>query len=255
MRHIITNSNKSEHIRVFLNIPTQANDTANTIIIFVPGLLETAKTPLFVKTAETFSTQESFATARIDSSSFYGCNSRLNKTSISGQVQDLTDTITHFRKSFDYIVLIGHSMGAFISLLANDAINVNRIIMWDPSLHPRKIFSSAEYNSTLNQYYDPYLRQEVSSDLIEELPRLSEIETIASRSSCPVGVISAELGAVGVVNSYTENLHNLLGHSTIKEADHNFSNSQHTAELVDKTVFLIKKTVSSETVLETMRQQ
>ena len=229
------------HVHVYLDTPNTNKPQA--LIIFIPGLLETADTPLFVNTTKALSRLGKFATARINSITFYGTTSTLDRTSISGQVQEIEDLLTHFRKTFDHVTLVAHSMGAFVSLLADISV-VDSLIMWDPSLHPRKIFASTLYSEPNGNYYDTQLKRVVSTTLAKELPLLQDIQSVANNIKCPVGIISAGRGAVSIVDAYTQHLPNLLGHITIQDADHDFSDPQHTDRLINETLHLIQKAAS-----------
>ena len=216
-------------MRMYINTPVRMNNQ-KVLIIFVPGFMETAHTPLFVRTAQMISKQEGFTTVRLDGPSFYENVGGLKEASIDAQVQHIIDAVSHFRRESDRVVLVGHSMGAFVSLLA-DTAHPERIILWDPSLHPREIFASTLRNAS----------QAVSSTLIKELSLLPDIESAAADTTCPVGIISAEQGAAHIVAPYMRHLPILLGQVTIPGADHNFSTQQHTSALVHETLQFIKK--------------
>lgn len=225
---------------MFVEIPIHT-DNSNILLIFVPGLLETADTPLFVRTAHMFSESGGFATVRIDSPSFYGSAGELEETSIYAQAQDIAVVVSYFRQTFDRIVLVAHSLGAFASFLSTNSVELDCIILWDPSLHPFQIFAPTLCDASQTDFCDIYLKQRLSPVLIEELSLLPEIGSIASKVTCPVGIISAERGAVCIVDSYALCLPILLGHTVIHDADHNFSTPQHMINLTNATIKLIKK--------------
>ncbi len=243
MTHLTTiKPRKNTDIPISKELSKQKGRSKNTTIIFIPGLLETADTPLFVHTIDILSKQKDFETICMSGTHFYGYgkNVTLESTSISAQVQDVTKKISELKKKSNRIVLVGHSLGAFVSLLVKN-VKIDRVIMWDPSLHPQQIFASTTCSVSTNKYYDPHIKQTISAQLMKELPLLLDIPTMTKSATCPIGIISAEKGALRVVAPYAQHMRISLGHMVIKGADHNFSTFQNVTKLVDYTVQLIKK--------------
>lgn len=223
-------------VQVYMDIPdTESN---KDLIVFVPGLLENFNSPLLEQTSYQFN-QAGFTTVRVDSPSFYGNNYGLKATSIGTQATDLNRVVSYFRSRFDQIALVAHSMGAFVALASNS--DVDSVILWDPSLHPREILVSVIRDTKREVYYDSQLKQDISPMLIEELPHLLDIAQVAQTASFPVGIISAPHGVVCPADPYIQNLPFLIGHTTIEGADHNFSTPKHRSVLVRETVIFIKK--------------
>lgn len=233
---IAIDSTRGASVHVYID--TQNIQNHNALVVFVPGLLEVADSFLLVKTAQQFN-KAGFTTARIDSPSFYGDNHRLTATSIGAQARDLSRVVSYFRPRFDQVVLVAHSMGAFVTLVSETVADC--AILWDPSLHPREIFASVTRDAKSGIYHDPQLQLEVSSILVEELPRLPDIAQAAHVAALPIGIVSAPHGAAHPVDPYVQNLPSLLGHIMIEDADHNFSEPKHRDALVRETIAFIKK--------------
>jgi len=200
-KRIVIDSAHQASIYVYLDTIDTEND--KDLVVFVPGLLEKFDSPLFEKATHFFN-QNGLTVARIDGPSFYSGNDALESFSIHSQIADLQKVLSHFRLSFNKITIVAHSLGAFVALALKP--DVDSLILWDPSSHPREIFASVIHDLDRGGYYDPQLNQTVSSSLVEELSQLPDIEQLARVVSIPVGIISAPRGAEHLAGPYVQNL-------------------------------------------------
>lgn len=237
-RTIAIEEGSSGVIQAHLDTPKEPGN--DDLILFVPGLLEQFDAPLLMETAR-LCNDAGFATIRINSRAFYGFDCGLNKASIGAQTRDLERVLVRFAPTHKRIIVIAHSTGAFPALLAAQSAAV--LVLWDPSLHPREIFANTAFDSKRDTYYDPELREDVSCDLMQELPTLPTIAELSKRTPSPVGVISAGRGAIHAVEPYIQNLPALVKHVVINEADHNFSSSEQRNVLIRETLSIIKRAI------------
>ncbi len=211
----------------------RCTSNSSNLLILLHGLESSYNTPLF-KAAETFFTKNHFAVLRFN---FYGKPSErpFYVTSLQDTTHDLAIVLEHIQNKFKNIFIAAHSLGAItaIEFLQNQT-NIQALCLWDPSLPPEQIFANLE---------DTEKRLWNKSSLLS-WTNYKSLDQKMRNIKTPTQIIAAELaGAHYARTTYYEKLKSLKKYLTIKEADHNFTNSLSQNKLFSETYNWLKKSL------------
>ncbi len=98
--------------------PVRRSSKTRTLICVLPGFLDTKEYAHVTELQKTLASQ-GFTTVSFDFTGTWASGDDMSLYTVDRQVQDLHDVIEHMRreKSIDNVILVGHSMGGFVSIL------------------------------------------------------------------------------------------------------------------------------------------
>ncbi|WP_019119965.1 alpha/beta hydrolase family protein [Brevibacillus massiliensis] len=175
---------------------------AGPAVVFAHGFLGVKSAPhrLFVKMARAL-TRQGIACLRFDYIGSGDSEGDFSEVTITGEVNDLIDAISHMAVLKEYRVqelgLIGYSLGGCVASLAAPAapIPVTGLVLWAPVSDPLDNFThllgEERITRGLRGEFVEFQGEIISSAFIRELPSLRPVDGI-SRFPAPVLVIHGE---------------------------------------------------------------
>lgn len=227
---------KTEDNHTIYGTLERPKEKSDKLIIFVHGLLSSQSHPSFKKATPYFK-KENYAVLKFD---FYSKkeNARsFSSTTIQEQVDDLKNIINYHRKSFENIHLVAHSLGSVVSLLTKTN-NIKNIILWEPSMEPKDVFSSSK---ELDNGDYLFCENKIQRKLITETNSIPNLSKLIRKNNKPVSIITAkDFGDKLGMSLYFKNLRrvNKKRFYIIKNTDHNFN--KNTDKVIKQTIKFIK---------------
>lgn len=114
------------------------------LLILLPGLFNNKEHHLFYNASHFFS-ENNYAVWRYN---LYGPQKKarkFEKTKFSDFTDDIEKIVEYFRKDYSDISLLAHSLSVWNALLTSTK-NINKLVFWEPSLHPQEIFAERSIN-------------------------------------------------------------------------------------------------------------
>ncbi|MEX0931854.1 MAG: alpha/beta hydrolase [Candidatus Paceibacterota bacterium] len=237
---------KTKDDHVIYGILNTSNRSSETLAIFVHGLTGHPNEHTF------FNASRLFPKKGIDVFRFYlyageKGGRKLSECTIATHAKDLDTVISHFRKKYKTIAVIGHSLGG-PTILKSDFLRVDNIILWDPSCHtqskkylPKKVRMDNR-EVCIDEWGTEFL---VNPKMFEELfwfNGKNEIDLIR-KIRVPFKVIvagkTASLNKGGKI--YCDNANGPKELVVIKKAGHTFDEEGVEENLLSETLSWIKK--------------
>ncbi len=228
-----------ENIKIQLNSKSYAYGSllkpkkkANQLIIFVHGFLSNSEHHLQYNAAKYFR-QNNYATFRYN---LYGPEGNARKLGGSGLLtlaKDLTKIVSSFRKTFPQIIIVSHSLGVYITLLANPK-GVSRLVFWEPSLPPWEMFKAVKKDG-LYYYFDLGYEARVPREAIDITLNLPNLKVLLASIRAPVCIVCAEKTGVKTGRLFFSLATKPVTFKVIENAGHNFSENDTELRLFETT--------------------
>ncbi len=221
-----------------VNIYGVLDNIASTrkLIIFVHGLTG-HKNEHHLYNGAKFFNSKGFNTFRFDLYSEENKGRRLKNCSIKTHSIDLETVINHFKNIYKDIFLVGHSLGGPTILGAN-LVNVNKIVLWDPStILVKEDKSWFNFDKRINAYIiDWGVSIIANKQLFDEWMNL---DYTAWYKNCtqPLKIVCAEKGIVQ--HEWKKILHNFKNKHElriVKKAGHCFDEEDTEIKLFEETL-------------------
>lgn len=221
-----------------------ANCISKNLIIFVHGLTGNRNEHLFFNGADFFATR-GFDSFRFDLYSGEKGGRNLSQVSLSIHAADLNQVVKYFRKKYQNIFVIGHSLGALV-ILRSEIKKIDGIIFWDGSgwLGPN-LKKYLQFNKKLRAYILSWgCDYVINKKLVEDLNQKFEPQQLAGVLTEPFKVIAAGKGIlVKTAKEYFAGAKGLKEMSIIKKATHCFDEEGVEKELFEETLSFLKRTI------------
>jgi len=170
----------------------------------------------------------------------YGLKTTLDSFSLEDQAKDLERITSKFRgDGYRRISLVSHSMGVF-TLLLSKLDNVEKMVWWEPSLHPKEMFKYAKRDKWFYYFSMGYTVQ-VKRSTIRKMEKTPAIDQLIEAVEIPVKVITAERAGKEIGKEYYKKIKSEKAIKMIKDADHNFSSVDMEQQLYRETLRWLKK--------------
>lgn len=236
---------KTSDAHVIYGVLNTKEKKSNTLAVFVHGLTGHPNEHTFYNAAQ------SFPGKGVDVFRFalYTGEKRgrkLSECTISTHANDLDKVISYFRKKYQSIAVIGHSLGS-PTILKSNTSKVDAIVLWDPSYLKRgssdapkkvKINDKELYLEEWGTEYllNPAMYQEWNEfDGIKELPLVSKLKK-------PLKVIAAGKGILKEGSKkYIEVAEEPKDLVIIKNASHTFDEEGVEKKLLKETLDWVKR--------------
>lgn len=189
------------------------SNNSNILAIMVHGFMGSKDFDFFVELENYFDSIE-IDSFRFDFSGNGKSQGLFSESTISKQKKELNNVLNYFKKKYEKILIIAHSMGCSVSLKCSESNNFNGLIMVNPLVLPSIIFKDSilkfspyvfleklndvkikkEFtNFSLIQNIDESLKNKikknvVSKKFIKELPKINLIN-YAEKLKIPVLII------------------------------------------------------------------
>lgn len=227
-------SKKGHKINSILNYAGSKSDKLN---ILVHGLGHSPDIPLHYN-AKDFFVPKGIDVLRVF---LYSDERPLSNLSVNDSVEDLNEVIENMREVYSNINLVGHSLGAYISIKSNLDL-VDSLVLWDPFVEVSKsIMDKASYDDKLNKYVLKWpIESLLSVDMHKQISNMSVDELV--NISKPFKLILAENSFLS--QDYLEKLvkNNVdFKDYLIKGASHSFVEDGKLAELYKETLSWINR--------------
>src|SRR3989344_6063085 len=128
-----------------------ARRKAKALVVFVHGLTGYQNEHQFYNAARFFPQRE-FDVFRFDLYSDEKGGRVLTKSTLRTHAADVNTTLQHFRKSYNKIHVVEHSLGG-LTILLSDTTLIDSIVLWDPAhnLHD-SLTKSLKFSKPLRTY-------------------------------------------------------------------------------------------------------
>ncbi len=211
--------------------------STDKLVIFVHGLLSNQNHPAFLKASPYFK-KENYAVLKFDFYSQKESARSFSNTTMREQADDLENIINYYKKNFKDISVVAHSLGGIVSLLTKTD-NIKKIILWEPSIEPKNVFSSSK---KIDDNHYLFCENKIQKKVIDELSTIPSLAKLIKNNKKPISIITAKnFGDKHGLNLYFKNLEEpkyKKGFYVIKNTDHNFN--KNTNKLIKRTIKLIK---------------
>lgn len=221
---------------------TTPQKRTDVLLIFVHGFTGHQNEHLFYNGARFFAKHD-IATFRFDLYTGEKGGRTLTDCGISTHANDLNKVIKFFRKKFQKIFVIGHSLGGLVILLS-ETNTVDGVVLWDSSCtlkgKERKDF---KYSKLLDLYLvrwgAEFLMGKKMYDEWKEVP----VPRVAiAKINKPIKVIVAGKGAlIKAGQEYFKYAKEPKEFAIVNEAGHNFNEGNTATKLFIETLSFIKK--------------
>lgn len=233
---------KGGHI-IYGVLSDKGEEPSKALVVFVHGLASSMHEHKYYNAARLFA-KNGVATFRFNLYDSSAGGRNILDCDLATHASDVDTVLKHFRKRYNEIFLVGHSLGALVIMLADMSL-VSGVIFWDgthrESTHSfmKKAFSvtSKDADAFIVNWGATYLIPKV---LIEgDLPSSRDM---IRRVTVPLKLIYAGKGILvkGAKDYYT-NANEPKELVFIKGADHNFDKGETAAELHKETLSFVKK--------------
>ncbi len=225
-----------------LNVPKRQSAR---LIVFVNGLTGHKNEHIFYNAARFFS-RHGLNTFRFDLYTGEKGGRLLSSCSVRTHAADLDTVLRHFRKKFNNISVVGHSLGGPTILCANTRL-MDSIVLWDSSDmaslddvtdgQERKL----RYNKSLHAYiFDWGTEFVMSKKMAREFGSLNPVNLVRNIHK-PLKVIYAEKGNVSAGKNYFKMANSPKDLVMIKRAGHTFDEEGTEERLFQESLKWIKK--------------
>jgi len=215
-----------ENITIELNSKTKAygvllklKNPADRLIILVHGFLSNQEHHLFYNAAKYFY-QRGYNTFRYN---LYGPQNdarKANSTNFATFASDLSKIIAWFERHYSQIILVSHSLGAFIILLTKQRA-ISSLVLWEPSLHPKEMLKNVKKDAPyyiFNLGYQVRIHREAATSMLD----VPDLDNILDKINKPIAIISAEKTGKKIGKYFYTLASEPKKFSVIKGAGHNF---------------------------------
>jgi pimeloyl-ACP methyl ester carboxylesterase len=215
-----------EDITIKLNSKTKAygillepKTSTNRLIIFVHGFLSNQEHHLFYNAAHYFH-RNNYSTFRYNLYGYQDNARKANVTSFRTFAQDLSKIVSKFKRQYSKIILVSHSLGAYIVLLVNPS-DISSLVLWEPSLHPKEMFKNAKKDG---DYYifDLGFQIRIHLKTIASMVSIPNVKILLNKIHKPVAIISGEKAGKKIGEYYYTLANKPKKIDVIEGAGHNF---------------------------------
>ena len=212
-----------------------------TMVIFVHGLTGHKNEHLFYNGARFFE-QKRIATFRFDLYSGEKKGRKLAKSTIHIHAQDLDVVVSHFRKKYKKIFVVGHSLGGPVILLSKTAY-FDSVVFWDATYDLAWLAKECRYNKCLDTYIlqwgTEYL---IGKKMVKERLAFLNSDLLVKKITKPIKIICAGKGVlIQGGKRYYQHANSPKEFHIIKGAGHTFDEDGIEEILFDETLKWVKK--------------
>ncbi len=207
---------------------------SDKLIIFVHGLTGNKNEHIFFNGYKYFNLN-GYDTFRFDLYTDSKLGRTLLECTIDTHAEDVSTVLDYFSGKYKKIYLVGHSFGG-PSILFSTQKNVEKIVLWDPSLSHLTLIEDLEYSKALNCYKIKWCVESLMSiDMFENWKKKDKL--MVGFIKRPTKIICAEKGILlDMWEKEKKNIGKDCKIVMIKNADHCFNNEGNEEDLFDETL-------------------
>ncbi len=220
----------------------------SALIIFIHGLTGNQNEHLFFNAAKFFPAK-GIATFRFNLYDWRKTQRKFRDCTIATHGKDVTSVVRYFRKKFkkkfEKIFLVGHSLGG-LSILLSDTSLVDGIVLWDPA-HPQRLRKRDplvyRYEKKLDAYIIHWNVDTImGTKMYREWQHFPDGGKLISKVKKPIKIIVAGKGIlVKTGKEYFKHANQPKAFSSIAKATHCFDEEGTEEELFKETLKWVKK--------------
>lgn len=218
------------------------NSDDNKLAIFSHGFISDTNNHLIYNAAP-FLHQRGIATFSFDYYSNQQGTRPFLKSSLTTHIKDLERVVLELKNKYEDIYLIGHSLGALITLAINPE-HIKAIALWDPVSDVGNIVKGMEFVPSLDAFlFKNRVDVLIPKDMVDDFLKYKSITEFIKNNPVPIKTILAG-------NKYSQKTLELLNEDNsnydretdvVREANHSFDNREAERNLFEKTFAWIEK--------------
>lgn len=214
------------------------------LIIFIHGLTGNQNEHLFFNAAKFFPAK-GIATFRFNLYDWRKTQRKFRDCTVALHGKDVTSVVRYFRKKFNKIFLVGHSLGG-PSILLSDTSLADGIILWDPA-HPQRLRKRDPTVYRYEKKIDAYIIHWnvdtiMGKKMYREWMNFPDCGKLISKVKKPIKIIVAGKGIlVKTGKEYFKKANFPKAFSSIAKATHCFDEEGTEEELFKETWEWVKK--------------
>ena len=218
----------------------EGRKSSTRLVIFCHGFTGNSNEHILFNGASFFS-EKGYDTFRFDLYGGHKNARHFETTSLALHGRDITTVVSHFKKQYKKIYLVGHSFGGPSIVLADTKL-VDAIVLWDPSFI---LFKEEKKDLPRDKELDFHvtnwgMRIIIGDRFIEQLFSMTDYGTSVASVVRPTKVIVAGTGNKNA-RQYMDHLKAPKSFIRVPNADHCFNNHKAEKRLFEETYEWIKK--------------
>ncbi len=216
----------------------------NPVIVFVHGLTGYMDEHQFYNGARYFE-KRGFSNFRFNLYSDEDDARKLHQCSLETHAADLNRVVDYLkRKKAKNIYVVGHSYGG-PTILLSETKNYKAIVLWDPTLHFKKLFENKEYSKKFKGYFKEWsFKFFIGKKFVKEAEDIvDKYWKITTKNYSPIKVILAGKGNAQSLlkKKFFATLNKPKEMIEIKKAGHTFSEDGMEEKLLGETLRWFRK--------------
>jgi len=235
---------KTQDKHIIYGVLNELGNKSDKLIIFVHGLTGYKNEHIYYNAVKFFN-NKGFSVFRFDLYSDQNKARLLSQCTIKIHVSDLNQVVDYFRKKFEKIFVVGHSMGG-ATILLSDTSKVDGIVLWDSSHYKTMkslIAGDCKYNKCLGVYVLSWgCEYLIGKKMYDEWLKFPKPKELMNTIHKPIKIIVANKGVLMAGGKeYFKYANEPKSFSIIKKARHGFDEEKTEERLFQETFSWLRK--------------